>query len=487
MLTLRTIPAIAPFWASLSTTGTVQPKEGIFYSRPSSDSVRFRWAGETQASIGPGVPVNFSATLSSDGGITFAYGAGNSDLQNSISVAGCNGALAIPGIPTVGLSPGHDTYVLGTYVKSSWTNATGLHFDPPHGFSSFPQVTLESPKNDDKVQDVLTVSGIAYDTDVAFARAYMLIDGVQFGSVTQNTARADFCAKQIVRNCPLVGFSANLLISSLAPGKHTFQLRALNARGAFVDAPAQPVSFTVEPGQGRMPYGKVEAPVAGTEVNGTLTVRGYAAIEDLRILSVDTLIDGITFGPTAYGVTRTDICGTLKPVPLNCPSIGFQLSINTRTGIPPIQDGEHALQIRVRDELGRLTMLPDSTVKFTVKNGVVQLPQGAITSIKSGDKLSGTVTLSGYAYSGAGPIRQVIVIYDNLFADLAKYGVASPAACESLKGVTACPNIGWTLDLDTKRLGNGNHIVTVQISDSTGAFTTLPSVGQPTVSFAVQN
>ena len=486
-LTLRTIPAIAPFWTSLSTTGTVQPREGIFYSRLSADAVRFRWAGETQTAFGPGVPVNFSVTLTNDGGITFAYGAGNTDLQNTITVAGCNGALSIPGIPTVGLSPGHDTYALGTYVKTSWTNATGLRFDPPFHFSSFPKVTLESPKNDDKVQDVLTVSGIAYDTDVAFARAYMLIDGVQSGSVTQNTARTDFCAQQNVRNCPFVGFSTNVLINSLAPGKHTFQLRALNARGAFVDVPAQPLSFTVEPGLARMPIGKVESPAAAAEVIGTLTVRGYAAIDDLRILSVDTLIDGITFGPTTYGLARTDICGTLKPVPLNCPAIGFQVVINTRTGTPPIQDGPHMLQIRVRDELGRLIMLPDSTVNFTVKNGQVQLPQGAITSVKSGDKLSGTVTLSGYAYSAAGPIRSVIAIYDNLFADSAKYGVASPEACTNLTGAAACPNIGWTLDLDTRRLTNGNHIIKVQISDSTGAFTTLPSTGQPTVSVTVQN
>ena len=81
----------------------------------------------------------------------------------------------------------------------------------------------------------------------------------------------------------------------------------------------------------------------------------------------------------------------------------------------------------------------------------------------------------------------VIVIYDNLFADSARNGVASPAVCASLPNVGACPNIGWTFDLNTLRLTNGDHIVTVQITDSSGNITSLPSNGQPVVSVNVQN
>ena len=236
-----------------------------------------------------------------------------------------------------------------------------------------------------------------------------------------------------------------------------------------------------------MPFGKVESPAAGAEISGTFAVRGYAAINGLRITSVDTLIDGITFGPTTYNISRTDICTTLTPAPTNCPGIGFQVNINTRTGTPPLQDGDHVLQIRVTDQSGRIIILPGSTVAFKVKNGPYQPPIGEITSPKSGDKLSATAQLSGYAYAPTGTIRSVIVIYDNLFADFARYGVASPGACANLTNVAACPNIGWTFDLDTHRLTNGDHIVTVQIADSSGNITMLPSAGQPTVSVNVQN
>ena len=486
LLTLRTVPAIAPFWLQLSTSGTAQPREGIYTSRPNANSIRFRWVAETSTAFGVGTPVNFSATLVDDGSILFNYGSGNTDLANAFSVTGCLGRAGLPGGPTVGLSSGHDTYSLGTFVKSSWTNTTGFRFDPPFGFSSFPSVTLESPKADEKVQDILTISGVAYDTDTFFSRVYAVIDGVQYGSTTATLPRPDFCATQNVRGCPNVGFSMNILTNNLAPGKHTLQLRGLNGRGAFVDGPATPISFTVDAGQTRLPFGKLESPAAGTEVTGTLTVRGYAAINDLRVVAVDTIIDGLTYA-TTYNVARTDICGTLKPVPLNCNNIGFQAAINTRTGTPPLQDGEHTLVIRVRDELGRLTILPDSTVKFTVKNGATQLPIGAITSHKSGDRLSGTVTLSGYAYSPAGAIRSVLVVYDSLFGITSTLGGARPEVCANLKDVTACPNIGWTMDFDTRRLANGNHIIFIQITDAAGGISTTPLVGQGPLSVNVQN
>ncbi len=487
ILSLRDIPAIAPFWMQVSVSGTAQPREGIYYSRPDRNSVRFRWAGEVITAFAAGPPLNFSTTLVDDGTILFNYGAGNAELGGAVSLSGCNGSITAFGVPTVGLSSGHGTYSLGSYVQNGWTNTTGFRFDPPFNFSSFPKLIVESPKNDDRIQDILTVSGIGYDTDAIFSRAYLLIDGIQNGSATQTLNRPDFCAQQNVRGCPRVGFSMNLLTANLAPGKHTLQMRAVNSRGAFLDSPEQPITFTVDPGKARLPFGKVELPLGGAEVSGTLTIRGYAAITNLRIAAVDTLIDGVTVGPTTYGIARTDICGTLTPGPVNCPNIGFQAAINTRTGIPPIQDGEHSLQIRVRDELGRLTILPDSTVVFTVKNGTVQFPQGAITSVKSGDKVSGTVQIAGHAYAPVGTIRQVLVVYDNQFADLARYGVASPAACELLSSVAACPNIGWVFDLDTRRLTNGNHLITVQITDSQGLTTVLPSVGQSVVNLIVQN
>jgi hypothetical protein len=483
VFSLRAIPAIAPFWSNLTVQGFAQPREGIFYRQIAPDAVRFRWAAETVTGFGTGTPVNFQAVLQSDGAIIFSYGAGNTDLHAVLTPIGCTAATNAP-IPTVGISPGHDTYQQGTFIKTSWTNTTGLRFDPPFNQFSDPRVIVESPAADAVVRDVLTVSGIAYDDQTNFSRAYVLIDGKQFGSVGQNAVRLDFCATQAVRGCPVVGFTINVNTADLKPGAHSLVVRGINARGSITDS--SPVAFTIESGQGRLPFGKIESPLPDTEVLGTLIVRGYAAISDLRVAGVDTIIDGVTFGPTTYGITRNDVCPTLDPRPLNCPAIGFQLAINTRTGLPPLQDGPHTLQIRVRDEAGRAFLLPDS-VTFTVANGVYEPPRGAITSIKNGDVLKGRVEISGYAYSPGSAIRAVLVVWDNQITEPATVNQPAAEACAGLPDVTECPNIGWTANFDTRRLSNGPHTMYVLLLNARGDITYLPSVGQRAIAVTVEN
>jgi hypothetical protein len=479
-LALRTTPAIAPFWLGLTTEGIAQPNEGIFYKKIPG-AVTFRWAAETFTILGnPGDPVNFAVTLVDDGSIIYNYGSGNRNLQTAATPLGCS-----PG-PTVGISPGHDTFAQ-TYLLTDFANTTTIRLDPPFNAPSLPVVTVETPKADDHAQDVLTVSGIAYDPVAFMSRVDALIDGVQMGSAAPTLARADFCSQQNVHGCPRVGYSININTASLSPGRHTLKVRATNSRSAFTDGPDEPITINIEAGQGRLPFGKIESPTAGQEVTGSMTIRGYIAANDLRILSVDTLIDGISYGPTSYNLTRNDICGTLSPRPVNCPGIGFQYVFNTKSGTPPLQDGPHTIQIRAQDETGRYTLVPDATVKFTVKNGAYNAPAGAIDSPKNGQTVSGTATFSGHAYAtDAGRVTNVLVIFDNNFAVTARYGVASPDACATLPNVAACPNIGWTLDYDTTKLPNGPHVVMVQVT-GTGGTVLLPSVGQPTISFNVRN
>jgi len=478
---LASIPAIAPFWMQLTTEGIAQPREGIYYSQKGPGAVQFRWAGETFTPFTtPGAPVNFEVTLVDDGAITINFGPGNTGLETAVTPSFCG-----PG-PTVGISPGHDSHVR-TVISPNWNNSGGVRYDPPFNHASIPELIVETPAVGDHAQDVLTVSGVAWDTVARATRVDVYIDGVQRGSVVPNQPRADFCAKQTVPGCPAIGWSLSLNTSSLTPGPHKVHAVASNTRAAFKIAPDEPIEITIDAGRGRLPFGKIESPAAGATVNGTLLVRGYVAAADLRIAVVDTIIDGVTYGPTQYGFSRTDICTPLNPRPLNCPAIGFQLSINTRTGNPPLTNGDHTLQVRVRDETGRYTYLPDA-VTFTVNNTAYEPPVGAITSVKSGDKLTGTVTISGYAYAPGSTIRQVVVFFDiGDQAYPARYGTAAPEVCEALPDVPACPNIGWTLDLDTTKIPNGPHTLNVRLVNARGESSTLPGVGQPTISIVVQN
>jgi hypothetical protein len=57
--------------------------------------------------------------------------------------------------------------------------------------------------------------------------------------------------------------------------------------------------------------------------------------------------------------------------PAQLPAIGFRFSLNTRNGLVPVPDGNHQLQMRVRDETGRLTVIPVTPIAFIVKNGAL--------------------------------------------------------------------------------------------------------------------
>lgn len=470
---LRTVNGIAPLWTQLTVLGYTQPGEDVYLSQPTPQSVTFRWAAETYTAFSPslpGDPVNFAVTLVNDGTILFNYGS-NTNVGSAMTVSGCG-----PG-PTIGISNGHELFAQAVLLTTVDHGVT-VKWEPPYGFSSFPVAKVEKPVSGDKVQSVLTVSGVAYDPNSAISRVDVVVDDVERAVVRQMSPRPDFCSGQSVHGCPNVGFSVNLDVNAmgLAPGDHKLVVRVTNTRGALLDFPDTPVVFTVDAGAARLPAGKIETPAEGAELSGTVQVRGYAYAPDLRVTRVDTLIDGLTYGPTVYGLRRDDICGSLTaPKPPNCPSVGFTLSLNTRTGTPPLPDGPHSMQIRVQDETGRYTLIPDQPVQFTVKNGPYQPPAGVLLTPQPNDHLTGTVKVTGYAWSPGGKITGVYVLVDGVSVRAAHYGDPQPDACANLPDVTACPNIGFSADLDTTGFVSGPHVLGIGLRNGRGDTVIIPA------------
>ena len=469
--------AVAPYWTSL-TFGSAQASEGLYFSFPAPGSVTFRWAAETTL----GSPVNFSATLRDDGTIELLYPNSNGNPALAPAPAGCGAG------PTFGVSNGHDLYSQ-TFILPPVTNFS-VRMDPPFGYSSVPQVKLESPSSGATVQGVLTVSGIVYDTDSPVTRVDVYIDNVERATIFPQVARPDFCSQQSVRGCPLVGFQTNLDLSTLGltSGTHVLRVRGTNTRAGFSDT--APVTFTVSPGSGRLPKGAIEFPAPGAELSGSVVFSGYAYFDDpsLTVRRVDVLIDGVTYPVTVYGGARNDICGPLPaPKPLNCPGIGWNLPYNTRTGLPPLPDGPHSMQIRVQDDSGRFTTLPTTPVSFTVKNGPQVPPSGGISSPQPNAHLKGTVTVSGYAYSPVGQVTSVVLLVDGFALRTAAYGIARPDVCASLPDVTACPNIGFSVPFDTTTLSNGPHVLGVRITNSAGLSVIVPALDAAGMNIFVDN
>jgi hypothetical protein len=462
--------AIAPMYMDLRTDGRAQQGEDVYMSQPSPDAVTFRWAAETAPDIPTTAPepVNFAVTLYQDGRIQLNYGAGNNNLVGGSQFFGCNTST-----PTVGISNGNETFLQISELhdgKPKLENAPGLLFEPGFSPQGGPQGKLESPSPGDIQKGLISGKGIIYDVDgeMSIRRLDVVIDGVAAGRALLRESRPDACAEASMTGCPNVGFSFGLTpsLQGIAPGEHEIQLRATNSRGVIYTFPETPVKFHLE-SRDAPPVGRVEAPAAGAGISGTTTVRGYAYSPDLRIARVDVLVDGVLFGRAAYGEMRPDICGGLDPAPPGCPRIGFSYSLNTARTDLPLANGSHTVAIRVQDEGGRFIVLPE-TVTIVVDNGEALRPAGVLTSPRHNEKLSGTVRISGYAWSPDARITSVSLIIDAFNFTAIPYGSARSEECQAIGEPRGCPGIGFELDFDTRRLANGPHSIGIQVRDDKG-------------------
>lgn len=487
------ITGIAPMGMWMRTNGFAQPNENVFTSRgPNSYTVR--WAGETVSIVDSPPftpepePVNFAVTLYENGEIQFQYGAGNQNLINSTPVAGCQSTTPIVGISR-GIGNGAFLHSLG-YERATFKDAPSLYFLPPFGNATNPQMRIESPAADAAVSGVLTVRGIIYDEDTLLSAASILIDGVFQGNATLNQNRADICARERLPGCPFIGFVRNIDVkgAKLTPGSHTLQIRAVNAKGGFQDYPESPLSFTVEEGDGPLPTGVIESAKDGDVWKGTLNLRGYAYSKVSRVSNVDVIIDNVVYTRAVYGLGRADICSGEGAGASNCPFIGWQAVINTTLDAPALANGEHRLQIRITEDNGRISYQPETPVTIRVDNVVNLAPIGVVTSPTNLQRVSGIITISGYAWDPDGRVANVfLAINDGQRGAAMRYGLPRPDACATLPDVAACPNIGFETTFDTRTLPNGPASLAAVVQDDLGRFVFVPAITAQGMNIIVDN
>jgi hypothetical protein len=476
--------AIAPMYMEMVYGGRGQSGENVYISADSG-SFTVRWVAETTHT---GEPINVSAVLFSDGRILFQYGRGNNNLVNT-GVTGCSSTA-----PFVGLSKGNQAYLFPVEYSGSpnLDEAPSLVLDAPFSYSSLPVVRIETPTANGRYQGVLTVRGVAYDQNDFVDRLDILIDGNPRRLIRVDQQRPDVCNAERLPGCPFVGFQTTIDFAALnlPPGEHTLQIRATNTRGAIVNAPEQPIRFTIEAGQSRLPVGRIEAPADGAELTGANNmIRGWAYAPDLRIAAVDVLIDGLTYGQAQYGARRDDVCGAITDVrPPNCPNVGFTFTLNTSGGRIQLPNGTHLLQVRARDEAGRYTLIPETPMQIVVSNESNQPPTGVLLNPASNQRLSGTVKIWGWAWDPDGTVDRVDLLIDGFSVMRLNYGDERAEQCAAMPvAPAACPNIGFWGDFDTGRFPNGLHSLGVRITDNQGRITIIPRLGNEGMNVYFEN
>ena len=371
--------------------------------------------------------------------------------------------------------PGHGIYSQ-TFSTGSYTNMRVAHFDPPFNNSSLPTATIAAPKPGDRVQDLLMVSGTAGDTAALVTAVDIFIDSVQRARVVPSGSPLTWTT---TLNLPALG---------IAPGDHRLTIRVTNGRGGFSDLPATPIVFTMDPGNSLAPVVAIDKPADGDTVQGRFAVSGYAYVAGLRISSVDTLIDGLVYPVTSYGLSRKDVCDPLAaPKPANCPQVGFAGTFSTVETNPPVPDGPHQLQVRVRDQTGRFTFFPATPLNITVANGAPAKIVGVLESPATNETLTGTVTISGYVYSPGRKITSGLVYVDGTSAGTLRLAQPRPDVCANLPDADACPDIGFMLTVNTARFLNGPHVLGVRVTNDRGDTLTFPRLVNGGINVFVHN
>ena len=124
---------------------------------------------------------------------------------------------------------------------------------------------------------IVAVSGWAVDNAAAVGsairRVHVKVDGTVVGTATYGLSRPDVCAVYPGRpGCPNVGYSYSLNTSTLSVGSHTITVTATDS-DATPDSGSSSVTVNV---QATPPTVWIDAPTAGSNVSGTVTVSGWA-------------------------------------------------------------------------------------------------------------------------------------------------------------------------------------------------------------------
>jgi hypothetical protein len=335
-------------------------------------------------------------------------------------------------------------------ASSKFTIANAAAVNPMHIYIDVPAPSSSV------IAGPLTVSGWALDNLAAISQVSATIDGIQTGNPTYGLTRADVCAAYPGRiGCPNVGWNIFFDTSFLTGGSHTLAVTAttITGRSSVVTSSFQTINSSG-------PQGAAAIDLPNTQtgaLSGPVRLFGWAlAGGSSPVTRVMLAIDGTWIGNAIYGDSRADVCA-VYPGRVGCPAVGWHLQFDT-TLFP---DGPHTLQVTEFDGSNRSTV----TNTFTIANGgnAVIPTKLYIDQPTPQATLLGTTTISGWALNKNAAITVVAIFVDGVLKGRASYGASRGDVCGLYAGPD-CPNVGWTLPLDTTQLANGPHVLQVTAS-----------------------
>jgi hypothetical protein len=358
------------------------------------------------------------------------------------------------------------------------------------------------------------VSGWALDTD-GVSKVEVLIDNGVVQNAMYGDPRPDVA--NTIADWPdalYSAFVANVDTTRIPDGVHTLDVRATDRLGlsrligrrtvqvANENANLKPFGYIDEPKPNAVLYGTLctTPPIFSPAINPQshiTPVRGWALdlgtrLDTGRVAYVQLLVDGriwystgdCAFSPifnayvNCYGVPRFDVERYYPNYP-DSPHSGFLFTMDVGAllalGVSP---GSHILKVRVGDQQGTFTELPNRDgvpVIFQCALNTIASANGFIDVPQTNDFMKGTVTFQGWALlEGGGPLT-VEVRVDGDFKGQAQYGFPRPDVAVQYPYLFNSQNSGWRFVIDTTKLANSKHTVTISVVDSRGQRTEVGS------------
>jgi hypothetical protein len=368
------------------------------------------------------------------------------------------------------------------------------------------------------------VVGWAADSD-GIDRVDVYVDGGILQSAMYGDARPD--VSNTYPDFPAAlfsGYVANIDTTRVQDGVHLLEVRAKDRLGMSKligrrqiqilnsENNLKPFGYLDEPKRDAVLYGTrcgtvpIVSPPQNPQSHIT-PVRGWALdlgtrIDTGRVSYVELLIDGVRWNSTdncafntlfaayanCYGLPRYDVERYYPNYP-DAPRSGFMFTVDIGAllalGVTP---GNHVIKVRVGDQQQTFADIPGPAgipVFFTCAERDFDFAAvGFIDVPTTFDYVKGDVTFQGWAVDENGGIAAVEIIIDGNYIGQGQYGFPRPDVLIANPHLNSqnVANSGWRFVMDTRRLSNARHRLTVRILDNFGHRSEIGSVD-----FYVQN
>ncbi len=384
------------------------------------------------------------------------YGATRTDICALYSSANCPKVGWSFPLQTSLLADGSHTLDITVTTSTGQVYTASSSFAVANWTSSDPmKISIDTPNSQSPAfSGVANFGGWALDTLSAIAQVGVAIDGVSNGNAIYGGTRTDVCTVfPGEAGCPNVGWNITVNTTLLADGVHTIAVTPMTAEGQYS---TQSASFTVANTPGNTITVSIDTPATQSPaLSGFVNFGGWAIGTSVPVSNIAVTIDGVPYGSALYGGNRQDVCNAHPGRP-SCPNVGWNFGLDTTQ----LVNGLHVLGLSVYAGTGQFTT---SSRTFTVSNSPSASPVQISIDLPNQQSaiLIGQTTFAGWAIDNGAAIGRVAVSIDGAPYGTAIYGVSRPDVCAVYPADANCPNVGWNLPVDTSKLADGAHTVTV--------------------------